>query len=197
MRRSPRFALLVLAALPACLRAGEDRPATAPADKTPVQTLPAASRQERVRAVDRKDPLYSRVEGERFENRCRDDSQCKAGGCSGEVCSAAEGVLTTCEVRDWPQGKAGCGCVAGECVWYRAAPAAEDGGLREGQGKACREGRCPAGLKCAVHAAVSGAAGPPLDSCEIPCGDPGAVCPGGQECVTLADGPGRVCRPGR
>ena len=195
--RSPLLvAIFLLAAHPARLLAEERRPATAPAEKAPVQTLPADSPQDRIRAVDRKDPLYSRVEGEGFENRCRDDSQCRRGGCSGEVCSAAEGVFTTCESREWPQGKAECGCVAGECIWYRAPPATEEGGLREGQGRPCREGSCPAGLKCVAHPGVSGA-GPRLDSCEIPCGDPGAACPGGQACVTLADGPGRVCRPGR
>jgi len=197
MRRPVLIVLLLLAAVAFRIRAGQGRPAAAPAEKSPVQTLPAAPRQDRIRVVDRKDPLYSRVEGESFANRCRDDSQCRAGGCSGEVCSAAEGILTPCEVREWPQGKAACGCVAGECAWYRTPSGGEEGTLREAQGKPCREGRCPAGLKCVAYPGVAGAAGPRPDSCEIPCGDSGAVCPGGESCITVADGPGRVCRPDR
>ena len=67
--------------------------------------------------------------------------------------------------------------------------------ILEGQGKPCREEKCPAGLTCIAYHGVAGPAGPRLHSCEIPCAEPGAACPGGQSCLTIADGPGRVCRP--
>ena len=35
------------------------------------------------------------------------------------MCSAEEGVITTCEARAWPQKDALCGCADGECIWYR------------------------------------------------------------------------------
>lgn len=64
-------------------------------------------------------PLYRRVEGIGARNMCSSDADCMRSGCSGEVCSA-ERLVTTCEVRDWPhlQG-AECGCVQGQCIWYR------------------------------------------------------------------------------
>ncbi len=63
--------------------------------------------------------LYARVEGASANNACSADSDCMPSGCSKEVC-AAEQVMTSCEIREWPQGEgATCGCVAGSCVWYR------------------------------------------------------------------------------
>ncbi len=66
--------------------------------------------------VDPDSRLYSRLEGTSFNNACRSDADCNRGGCSREVCSADEGVITTCEGIELPAG--GCGCVAGECVWH-------------------------------------------------------------------------------
>lgn len=195
MRKPLLIALVLLIFPPGCASAGEGRPMTAPDAGPSVKAPPPPSQGKRVPAVDRKDPLYGRVEGENIENRCHGDSQCRVGGCSGEVCSAREGILTTCEVRRWPQGRAACGCVEGECVWYRTGGEEGAGPLLEGQGRPCREGECPAGLRCITYLGVAGPAGPRLDSCEVPCADPGAACPDGQSCVTLADGPGRVCRP--
>lgn len=64
-------------------------------------------------------PLYRRVEGIGASNMCSSDADCMRSGCSSEVCSA-ERLVTTCEARDWPhlQG-AECGCVEGQCIWYR------------------------------------------------------------------------------
>ena len=62
------------------------------------------------------DPLYDRYEGTGHDNACAADEDCHTGGCSGEVCSAEEGVVTTCElvppVRGW------CGCIDGACLWH-------------------------------------------------------------------------------
>ena len=193
MRRPLLIVLVLLFSSPDSASAGDGPSATAP-DAGPSAKTPPPSGGKRVPAVDRKDPLYGRVEGENFENRCHGDSECRAGGCSGEVCSAREGILTTCEMRRWPQGRAACGCVEGECVWYRTGGEEGAGALLEGQGRPCREGECPAGLRCIAHLGVAGPAGPRLDSCEVPCADPKAACPDGQSCVTLADGPARVCR---
>jgi eight-cysteine-cluster-containing protein len=53
---------------------------------------------------------------------CKDNSECKAGGCSGQVCYAAsEGEpITTCEYRDCYNAKAfrvECRCVDDKCQW--------------------------------------------------------------------------------
>ncbi|MCA9558409.1 MAG: hypothetical protein KC583_07595, partial [Myxococcales bacterium] len=63
------------------------------------------------------DPNYFRFEGSEIPNACASDDDCVASGCSGEVC-AALAVDTTCDVLpNLPQGA--CGCVNGECLWYR------------------------------------------------------------------------------
>jgi len=195
VRRPLLIVLVLLFSSPACAMAGDGPAVTAP-DPGPSAKAPPPPPEKRVPAVDRNDPLYGRVEGKNFENRCQGDSQCHSGGCSGEVCSAREGIITTCEARRWPQGKAACGCVEGECVWYRTGKGEGGAGnLLEGQGKPCREEKCPAGLTCIAYHGVAGPAGPRLQSCEVPCPEPGAACPDGQSCITLADGPGKVCRP--
>lgn len=194
MRRPLLIVLVLLFSSPACASAGDGPSVTAP-DAGPSAKAPTPSQEKRVPAVDRKDPLYGRVEGENFENRCHGDPECRVGGCSGEICSAREGIITTCEVRRWPQGRAACGCVEGVCVWYRTGGEEGAGALLKDQGRPCREGECPAGLRCIAHLGVAGPAGPRLHSCEVPCAEPGAACPDGQSCITLADGPGRVCRP--
>jgi eight-cysteine-cluster-containing protein len=67
-------------------------------------------------SVSPRDPLFDRYEGTGFANDCRSDDDCFRGGCSGEVCSAAPDVASTCEVVPMPEGA--CGCVAGQCQWY-------------------------------------------------------------------------------
>lgn len=151
----------------------------------------------RTPAVSPSSPLYDRVEGAGFANDCASDAACFRAGCSSEVCSAAGDVVTTCEVQAWPQGDgASCGCVAGQCVWYREVGAVEDkqGGV---QGTPCLEGQCDPGLTCVKYYGIAGPRGPQFTSCEVPCEAPDAVCPPGQACITIADGPGRVCRPER
>jgi eight-cysteine-cluster-containing protein len=93
-------------------------PATAPA------TQPAATPARRP-AVDRASPVWRRVEGDSLKNDCTSDAQCFVGGCSGEVCSAEEGVNTTCEMPadGWPTKGAACACHGGQCLWMTTAPA--------------------------------------------------------------------------
>ena len=78
---------------------------------------------DRTPAVAASDPLHARVEGTSFQNACQSDGQCFVGGCSSEICSAEEGVSGTCDMpaAGFPSKGASCGCVAGQCVWYRSA----------------------------------------------------------------------------
>jgi hypothetical protein len=136
------------------------------------------------------------------------------------VCSAEEGVSSTCEAPadGWPSKGASCGCVKGQCIWYRGGSGSEpapsgggsepapgsgggsggSGGSASGagvQGQACATGdKCNAGLTCVTYYGIAGPRGPKFTSCEIRCGADGS-CPSGQQCMTIADGPGRVCRP--
>lgn len=201
MRMLPRAlhlltACALLAGTPACRESKPPKtpePAPEPApDPEPAPEEPPETG-DRAPMVPEDHPLYARVEGTSFENDCQSDADCHVGGCSSEVCSAEEGVNTTCEARDWPSEGGACGCVEGTCAWYRDGGAGEASAL-PGQGESCTEGgRCRLGLTCLEYYGVAGPRGPKLSSCEIRCGEGGA-CPDGQGCVTIADGPGRVCR---
>ncbi len=63
----------------------------------------------------------SRVEGEETPSECSSDSDCTKAGCSGELCistaAAANGPMSTCEVRPCFQVLQACGCVDGFCRW--------------------------------------------------------------------------------
>jgi hypothetical protein len=52
---------------------------------------------------------------------------------------------------------------------------------------------CADGTVCLSYFGIAGPAGGEFSSCEIPCSHPGASCPLGQSCQTVADGPGQVC----
>ncbi len=64
------------------------------------------------------------------------------------------------------------------------------------QGGDCSEeaALCASGTVCLSYFGIAGPQGPEFKSCEIPCSHPGATCPFGQSCATIADGPGQVCR---
>jgi len=51
---------------------------------------------------------------------CDKDFDCVPAGCSGQICSSNEDLVTTCEVRqDFPdQDIYSCGCVSGFCAWF-------------------------------------------------------------------------------
>jgi eight-cysteine-cluster-containing protein len=61
---------------------------------------------------------------------CSSDSDCTAGGCSGQVCQSKyeEPVITTCEWRDcFDASKYGlkCRCIDGRCQWSEIEPTKE------------------------------------------------------------------------
>lgn len=195
-----RALLPVLLLLGAC-NGRHDPDPNPPAAEPPALTPEApaadapASTEERTPRVSADHPLYARVEGASLKNDCAADAGCYVGGCSSEVCSAEEGVTTSCDVIEKPQGAdARCGCVSGQCVWYgsAAAPAAEE---PVAQGQPCEGKTCAEGLSCVSYYGIAGPSGPKFSSCEIPCADAKSACPEGQRCVTIADGPGAVCRP--
>lgn len=115
--------ILTAALLP--LFACPSKPAPTP-DAAPVVSAsptPTASPAPRTAIVAADHPLYARVEGTGFKNDCTSDTDCRVGGCSSEVCSAEEGVGSTCEApvdgfpgRSTPS--AACGCVASACIWF-------------------------------------------------------------------------------
>jgi hypothetical protein len=196
---------------------GSPAPAPAPAP----EPTPPAGGGERTAAVASSHAQYQRVEGTSFQNACSRDDQCAVGGCSSEVCSAEQGVSSTCEAPadGWPTTGASCGCVQGQCIWYRTGgeggneggQGKDEGGQGKGeggqggagggsagslpaQGATCGDdGKCAKGLTCVKYYGFAGPKGPEFKSCEIPCAG-GKACPSGQQCVTVADGPGQVCR---
>lgn len=53
-------------------------------------------------------------------SECSIDTDCKIGGCSGQICGAEERIVTTCEYRDCYNAKAynlECKCVDLKCQW--------------------------------------------------------------------------------
>jgi hypothetical protein len=111
------------------------QPATPTAPTTPTTPAGGASG-DRTLAVAASDPLYARVEGTSFQNGCQSDGQCFVGGCSSEICSAEQGVSGTCDMpaAGFPSKGASCGCVSGQCVWYRGAGAGTGSGAGSGSG---------------------------------------------------------------
>lgn len=181
---------------------GSAAPAPAPQPAPPAGG--GGSDDARTPAVASSHAQYQRVEGTSFQNGCSGDDQCAVGGCSSEVCSAEQGVSSTCEAPadGWPTTGASCGCVKGQCIWYRSgdgAGAGDGGGSSPSsslpeQGAACSaDEKCAKGLACVKYYGVAGPKGPEFKSCEIRCAG-GQACPAGQKCMTVADGPGQVCR---
>jgi eight-cysteine-cluster-containing protein len=85
----------------------------------PAQVAAPQAAAVRTPAVPATSPHYDLFEGTRYKNDCASDSDCHTGGCGREVCSAETKVITMCMVlEDQPQG-ATCGCVSGQCIWYR------------------------------------------------------------------------------
>jgi len=179
-----------------------DPPATDPPNTTPPADPPADPPTDppgtRTPIVSAEHPLRGRLEGAGAD-ACSGDTQCFNGGCSSEVCSAEEGVITTCEalhLPGWP-ADAACGCVSGSCQWWSASGGTlgEDGGGEPPAGD-CGGEACTAPRECVSYYGIAGPSGPKFHTCEIPCkrGSGAAGCPKGTKCVTIADGPGDVCR---
>jgi len=60
--------------------------------------------------------------GRSTKGPCQSDADCRAGGCSGQICQSKkeEGGISTCEYRDcYDASKYGvkCGCVNQACQW--------------------------------------------------------------------------------
>ena len=91
--------------------------APAPPDR-PSQT--AQSTEPRVRLIGNDHPDFARLEGLGHANQCSTDQDCFVGGCSGEACTATEGLSSTCEEKPWASDGGLCGCVEGFCRWYRS-----------------------------------------------------------------------------
>jgi eight-cysteine-cluster-containing protein len=193
-----RLALAALLSIPLLASCTRQAPRPVPANGGPGTTeAPATAAGARTPVFSPGDARHAVFEGPSFQNACASDGECKVGGCSGEVCTAEEGVNTACMVHPDQPRDATCGCVQGDCVWFRAAQAGggEGGGVGAAQGDPCDDGRCAAGLSCLSYLGIAGGRGPTFTSCEIPCNLPTSTCPEGQHCVTIADGPGAVCRP--
>ncbi|MGB1014426.1 MAG: hypothetical protein ACPG4T_09865 [Nannocystaceae bacterium] len=161
----------------------------------------------RIPLVPADHPRHSRLEGTDFGNNCTADTECFRGGCGGEICSAENGINSTCEVLDVqiPDG-AGCGCVSGSCIWYTADGQTLEASQGVNTGNppsnppsnpptpaACGEKTCAAGESCLSYYGIAGPKGPRFQTCAIPCG-PKRTCPKGKSCVTVSDGPGDVCQ---
>lgn len=152
--------------------------------------------------------LYNRFEGIGNANACQFDTNCFRGGCSQEVCSAEQGVNTTCDALTVQiPASASCGCVANQCTWFSTdgstlPPAtAGSGGSGGGDpvkpppdGAMCGNKTCDSGEKCIEYYGIAGPAGPKFRECGIPCHPQKGNCPEGMTCTTIADGPGPVCR---
>jgi eight-cysteine-cluster-containing protein len=144
---------------------------------------------------------HARFEGIAQQNACTADAGCYKGGCGGEVCSAEQGVNTTCEVLPVQiPASAGCGCVSGQCIWYSTDgttlvdAAGPDPATTPPDGPACGNKTCAAGEQCIEYYGIAGPSGPRFQECGIPCKPGKGGCPEGMECTTIADGPGPVCR---
>ncbi|HIH14978.1 MAG: hypothetical protein QT08_C0016G0017 [archaeon GW2011_AR17] len=60
--------------------------------------------------------------GTSSKGSCTADSECRSGGCSGQICQAAteEERITTCEYKDCYNAEdysLSCSCVENQCLW--------------------------------------------------------------------------------
>jgi eight-cysteine-cluster-containing protein len=82
-------------------------------------TPPSSTSTSRTPAVPKDSPHYDLFEGTSHKNDCTTDADCHVGGCSHEVCSAETRVMSSCIAHEDQPRDASCGCLAGECLWYR------------------------------------------------------------------------------
>jgi eight-cysteine-cluster-containing protein len=52
-------------------------------------------------------------------SECKNDSDCFIGGCSSQICSNKQGIVSTCQYADYYScyKLTKCGCVQGKCQW--------------------------------------------------------------------------------
>lgn len=179
-----------------------------PGDRDRSPPLPPDPTAGRAAVVGKNHPLYARVEAPEVVNACAADRDCYVGGCSGEVCSAEQEIMSDCSVVErpgWPDDAA-CGCVAGQCAWWSAGGTtlgrAGGGDAKAPAADSCGDKPCTPPQTCVEYYGIAGPRGPKFSSCEIRCkggkvgrADGKPMCPDGMQCVTIADGPGSVCRP--
>jgi eight-cysteine-cluster-containing protein len=137
---------------------------------------------DRVPMIAADHPLHDRLEGSDFGNACEADAGCFRGGCSGEVCSAEEGVNTTCEVLEvrFP-ADAQCGCLGGACRWWSpsgsgvaggptsaAVPTGHEGTPPDTTLAACGTRTCKPGQACVEEPRLTGDDGPVRRTCVWP-----------------------------
>jgi len=105
--------------------ASETPAAEAPATETPAAETPSNDGAAEAEAeAPTPEGLYeeckARVEGPQAEGECEADADCKAAGCSTEVCTTvanANGIMTTCEGKLCFKILDTCGCNEGQCTW--------------------------------------------------------------------------------
>jgi eight-cysteine-cluster-containing protein len=174
------------------------------------KTGPDAGSVQRTPLINKNHEFYGRYEGISSQNSCSFDTDCFKGGCGQEVCSAEQGVNTTCEVLSVRiPASAGCGCMNNQCTWFTTdgstlpsapstPPDGGNGGLEPAKpppnGTSCGNKTCATGEKCIEYYGVAGPSGPRFHECGIPCHPQKHNCPEGMTCTTIADGPGPVCR---
>lgn len=64
-------------------------------------------------------PEYTSGESRFSRGTCQQDSDCQVGGCSSEVCSSEDNIMSTCEYsEDFPGTDSHrCGCYNNACGW--------------------------------------------------------------------------------
>ncbi len=90
--------------------APEPAPEPAPTEPDPAAATPQALYEE----------CRERVENPQAESECQTDADCKAAGCSNEVCTTvaeAANIMTSCDVQPCFRVLDACGCHEGQCTW--------------------------------------------------------------------------------
>jgi len=125
---------VVIGLLTACNRADRNAlpepsagPVVEPVDAAPLErgSVPIRSEQAPVATARSAQELYTscrdRVEGQNASGECKTDADCQRAGCSQELCistrEAADGPMSTCEVRPCFAVLSACGCTDSVCVW--------------------------------------------------------------------------------
>lgn len=112
--------------------APSETPSTSPPalQATLPEVGPAGSIDARIDASAAYAQCRERVEGPEADGECSTDADCRAGGCSGEVCATVasmEGMMGTCEVLPCFSVLKECGCREGRCSWSVGEPQPDAG----------------------------------------------------------------------
>src|SRR5262245_18410810 len=80
---------------------------------------PAPEDPDRVPLTYDTDPDYATFEGMGFKYACVSDDVRHPSNCGNQMCSAEIVLGDVCRIDAEPPPGASCGCVRGECVWWR------------------------------------------------------------------------------